>query len=83
MKFLFNSNCDQVLPLPSCWSSHDATCFFLHLKELEREREAKRKLESMVGSLAQEVERLKEVMCHFKGEYYTISSCNDCEGHTT
>lgn len=35
---------------------------FLHLQELEQERVAKRKLESMVCSLMQEVERLKEVM---------------------
>lgn len=30
-------------------------------QELEREREAKRKLESLVSSLMQEVEKLKEV----------------------
>lgn len=34
---------------------------FLRLQALDQEREAKRKLESMVCSLMQEVERLKEV----------------------
>lgn len=35
--------------------------FILCVQEVEREREAKRKLEKMVFSLSQEMQRLKEV----------------------
>lgn len=57
-------------------------CFigiFFCLQELEREREEKRKLESLVCSLMKDVERLREVKQERKGELDVTSekfSCN-------
>ena len=47
----------------------------LHWQELEQERGAKRKLESLVSSLMQEVERLKEVRRTFHKVTEVLNEC--------
>jgi len=58
----------------SCRTRDDAGVS-LHWQELEQERGAKRKLESLVSSLMQEVERLKEVRRTFHKVTEVLNEC--------
>lgn len=51
----------------------------LWLQELQQERQAKRKLERMVCSLMQEVERLREVTSPFREPYVTAEWRTQCQ----